>query len=456
MFNTQTQFGDDPYFILQSCRAQFQKRLAEIVKLCGVTSNEIVSAFVDEVGETHDQLIVRAKHREFSEIADLTASHINLLGNDELELEIRIGELANRLKNNGRINHWRVQRRYMSLLNRADMLPEDNPLGLEPIKRGVYAICRAMDAEIEQVSGFVEKLDTMLQKQLPEIYTELDKLLAQQKVELAAISIVHEYSKQATNDNNIGELQPDKISDTFERVYTDPNLPDSVKAIVGRLYPLLLKRAVRDPARFSKAEDVICLSIEHIARAATKLPPDTPGEHPFCVRLVAIGDSIRDALNSNTLDISEPFAKLAEQIKEDIETSLAQNNGDSQPATDKSPMESAAQHVQCWLSKTIEEDIPEAMSDILSKHWGRVMENAYLADGNEGAQWKKCEVIVRDLLWSIHPMHTIDERKKLLQAIPDLLKQITAALAIPGISAEDREAFLDVCFDFQRQNIRTR
>ena len=60
-------------------------------------------------------------------IGRLTASRIALVDYDHLELEIRIGEIAQRLRDNEQIDRWRVQLRYMTLLGRPKMAATGNP-----------------------------------------------------------------------------------------------------------------------------------------------------------------------------------------------------------------------------------------------------------------------------------------------------------------------------------------
>ena len=180
----------DAFFVLKDCRELFQRRLVEIARQSGVTSPHVLEAFSREVGEAHDELAASTQQDGFEQTAGLTASRISLVGHDDLELEIRIGEIANRLKGDERIDHWRVQLRYMTLLNRPKMGRESNPLGLEPISRGLWAICRSSDGLLDRKFDLLKRLEEMLELKLPEAYVELNALLERHHVEPAQVRTI--------------------------------------------------------------------------------------------------------------------------------------------------------------------------------------------------------------------------------------------------------------------------
>ena len=169
--------GEDSFLILRYCREHFQRRLEEIIKLAGVNSPRIIDAFSREVTTSHDELASDTSQDGFEQTAGLTASRISLVGNDDLELDIRIGDVANHLKANDQIDHWRVQLRYMTLLNRPKMTSENNPVGVEPIRRGIWTICRENGLTLEQNLDLLDSMEEAFQTRLPEVYMELNGLL---------------------------------------------------------------------------------------------------------------------------------------------------------------------------------------------------------------------------------------------------------------------------------------
>lgn len=554
--------SEDAFFVLGYCREQFQHRLEDVVRQCGMTAPAVIEAFGQAIVRTHDELASQNKSGGFDETVGLTASRISLVGHDELDLEIRIGDLAAHLKNNENIDPWQVLLRYMTLLNRRDIRPEHNPLGLEPITQGLWAICHESGFTLEQNLVLLDRLEEMLQLRLPEIYTELNGLLEHHRVEPAQTSILQRSSNhRQTSDTGTGspsgsipnalaslhqalrqqsgamntsadfgdypaipfnnrseasagnavlnasamvmishlmerlnalEFQQsqqltgsltthgnaplhtlrakdldlplggaasialDTLSMIFEAIFAAPDLPDSVKTAIGRLQIPLLKRAILDPSFFNDAQHPGRQAVNLMARAAIGLPRDTRHDHPMCAHLATIADAVRAGLEAESGDISVQLDALNRLIGEHDQNTHNAAQPYIQLVRDHESQAAASTQAQSWLLETQQQSIPNEVFRFFSQCWLRVMEMAYRADGSTGERWKSCESAAKDLLWSIQPKLSADERKELLLLIPTLLKRINAGLDLANISAEERKPFLDACFDLQTAALRNR
>lgn len=180
---------DDRFFVLRDCRALLQRRLAETARLAGGLPQSAIDRFADAVGDKHDELAAATRSDGFDQITGLTASRITLMCDADLEIDIRIGDIARHLVDVGGNALWQLQRRYMTLLGRAEMPPEGNPAGPEAIADGLWAVCRAVDAGLERNLALLERLATQLDAQLAGIYAELNELLAARGIEPAQAQI---------------------------------------------------------------------------------------------------------------------------------------------------------------------------------------------------------------------------------------------------------------------------
>ena len=186
-----------PFFILEECRNLFAQRLDEIAQQSGITHAQVLDAMRREVAEAHDELAAEAPPEGFDQTHGLTASRISLLGHDDLEIDIRIGDIASHLRDDERIDHWRVQLRYMTLLQRPVMPPEQNPLGMEPIRRALWAICREGGGSLEQQFGRLDKLEETLKLRLPGVYAELNQLLESKGIAPTQTQLIRQPTSRA-------------------------------------------------------------------------------------------------------------------------------------------------------------------------------------------------------------------------------------------------------------------
>ena len=187
--NDDTALSEDTLVILRDSRTLFQRRLREIARLAGVISPPVADAFTEALGAAYDKLAASSQREGFEQTHGLTASHITLMGDDDLDLGIRLGEIARRLGDIGGNALWRAQLRYMTLLQRSEMAQEANPVGPEVICQGLWAICRSSNAGLDGNLTLLERIEELLALQLPGLYNELNELLAGRNIEPAQTQI---------------------------------------------------------------------------------------------------------------------------------------------------------------------------------------------------------------------------------------------------------------------------
>lgn len=559
---TKVRAGEDAFFVLRDCLDLFQRNLVQIVRQSGVNAPSVIDAFSREIAAAHDELAASARQDGFEQTNGLTASRITLVGNDDLELEIRIGDLINRLKQNERIDRWRVQLRYMTLLDRPKMTAENNPAGLEPISRGIWAICRASGANLDQNLDRLDRIEEQLQAGLPDVYLALNTLLERRGIELAQVRPIQrgagnvvpgeaggDAPGRATSSNALSTLQQtlrqqfaggatsdlvtdgtgnagggsglgnafldasaltmlnhlierlstleqrqmsqagmsapapsgaqepprairakdvdlplgkpaaialDTLSLIFDAIFANPDLSEAVKTIISRLQIPLLKVAILDDTFFSDTQHPARQLINRMAHAAFGLAQDTGRDHPMCVRLAKLADSVRAALDANDANL-KPHLDELERLIATRDQSLQLN---SQPymqlVVEHERQLNAKAHANKWLDETLSQCAEPTIRGFLTNYGFRIMQNAAEISGQGGARWQESSKTFEELLWSILPKQTPEERKRLVTMLPSLIKRLTAELDALQVAAEDRTPFLNTCFDLQTAALRNR
>ncbi|MBS1228492.1 MAG: hypothetical protein H6R17_1769 [Proteobacteria bacterium] len=560
------------FFLLSDCHELFQRRLADIVRQSGISAPAVIDAFRRAVGEAHDELTSAEQPRGFEQAAGLTASRITLVDYDHLELEIRIGKIAQRLRENELIDRWRVQLRYMTLLSRPKMAATANPVGLEPICRGLWAICMTSKHTLAQNLDQLERLEQQLQQHLPAVYSELDELLERHDVEPAQAQIVRRASTgkpgaaqglggaggggsggsgagggpagcagfadrasgaNATNalsilqqavlqqrfaraeetdrrpegtvtvddstrqllDQLIEQLsarerqqasttanepatgamprafsakdvdlppdQPaaialDTLSLIFEALFATPELPAAIKAAIGQLQVPLFKVAVADASFFDDCEHPARRLVNRIARAAIGLLPDSGSEHPLCASLAKIAQEARTTLAADDGDLSPALAAIDELIERREQSLIAGAPPLRQLLVEHETRQGLAHSTQDWLFNALGKASHAQIARFLCEHWLQVMQLAFIKGGVAGGDWKECADTADQLLASVRPQQSVEERRRLLALIPSLLKRINAGLDHLIMPSTERTLFLNTCFHLQTAAQRNR
>lgn len=188
----QTSAAFDRFDVQQTCRAYFLGHLAALLRDSKLASEAAISAIVDGAGRYFDDMVTSRRRGSFAEEArDLTSSRISLVGDDDLELGIRLDNLSTRLTETTSIPLWKTHLRFVTLLGRPDLPKTDNPVGPQGITHGLLALFQAAGAtSLEEKLDLLDRIEVVLRDGLPILYTQIDALLDQAGAEAAQPGII--------------------------------------------------------------------------------------------------------------------------------------------------------------------------------------------------------------------------------------------------------------------------
>ena len=88
---------DDAWEIVRDCRVFFLKQLVRLLQEAERLPEDPLRAFVKGAGAYYDDIVSTEKRSRFDQLGSLTASRISLLGDDDLELDIRLSSFVSQL-----------------------------------------------------------------------------------------------------------------------------------------------------------------------------------------------------------------------------------------------------------------------------------------------------------------------------------------------------------------------
>jgi hypothetical protein len=233
----------------------------------------------------------------------------------------------------------------------------------------------------------------------------------------------------------------------FDFILGDDNLPEAMKALLGRLQIPLLKVAVLDRNFFANRKHPARVLLNTLARAGVawtddgdRSPTSAYGRIETAVTRIlsefrddpGLFEEVLDEFNQY-LDRERRSAEVAEervgQVKRGQETlELARVR----------VAELIAAHLKRYQVPGCV--IPEAVAQLLNEPWRDVLLLAYLRDGEDSAAWQGASELTDLVLWSVQPKSDQADRQKLLKLIPDLLKRL-------------REGLVNISFDHHRSSV---
>lgn len=182
----------DSFEILSNCRALFLRRLGALLQDSSLVSGNAVRAIQDGAGAYFDEMVSSNRRGSFAEEADgLTSSRITLVGEDDMELGIRLDNLSAKLFDATGGGLWKIHLRFVSLLRRPDLPKSDNPIGPKGICQGLTAMFSAAGAStIDQKLALLDRIEDCLAQSLPALYAEINDFLDRGGVETAQPTII--------------------------------------------------------------------------------------------------------------------------------------------------------------------------------------------------------------------------------------------------------------------------
>jgi hypothetical protein len=188
--NENLQVPDDAVEILGDCRIWFVRAATGLLGEAEPVSEKAQAAFARAVGSYFDDRAASERRTFLDQISDLTSSNIFLVGEKDLELEIRLGEFSARLTEGNGSELWRIYLRFVTLLGRPDLSPGAIPVGPRALASGLAALVAGLDEGHSRGMERIDRLEDVFADLLPDLYAGLNEFLISRNVSAAQPTIV--------------------------------------------------------------------------------------------------------------------------------------------------------------------------------------------------------------------------------------------------------------------------
>lgn len=248
----------------------------------------------------------------------------------------------------------------------------------------------------------------------------------------------------------------DTLSLIFEAIFDSADLPDAIKAAMARLQIPLFKLALIDQTLFANDRHPARRLINGMARAAIGLPQDSGSEHPVCRQISRLTTAVRDTLAQQGVSLDPQLAELDALITARDQAITLAAEKHVQLLIEHENREYATQVAGTWLRASLSRTSSPPIAAFLEEYWLRVMIAAASDGGTHGLRWQQDSSTGDQLIWSVLPKETAEERKRLAGMASSLVTRIGVGLDQIGVSVEERSPFLNALFDLQTAALRSR
>lgn len=264
-----------------------------------------------------------------------------------------------------------------------------------------------------------------------------------------AVTIDHNVLRRLTPrelGNNVdanGVMTIELVAMLFDFVSADRQLPDAIKALLFRLQIPVLKAAMLDKEFFSRRTHPARLLVNRYAEAGIAWHVEDGTADPLFVKIHAGVARIQT-------EFTDQLELFAEALK-DLEAFLVEEekNAEQRVQASANAIATGERHEVAQLVSSAELDRrinsaqpPDFLAEFLRDQWRGALVGAYLATGEEGAEWRAVLAEMDNLLWSVQPKRTTEERRDLVKRLPEMLSRLRARLKNAKWEPAAREQFM--------------
>ena len=250
-------------------------------------------------------------------------------------------------------------------------------------------------------------------------------------------------SPLARKANQLESMTIEMVAMLFDFIFETRDLPDGMKAQLARLQIPVLKAAMLDGAFFAKKSHPSRLLVNALADAGLGWSPDMGSGDPLYKKIEHIVRRILDEFSDNLA--------LFDELREELESFLAEeekaaedniaSSADEINQNDKRQIAGVIGRAE--IERRVESyPVPQFLASFLREHWQGTLEHVYLKDGDESESWTSAVTTLEDLVWSVQPKRSPEDRKHLVALLPSLLKRLGGGVHNQRWTQEQREKFM--------------
>jgi Protein of unknown function (DUF1631) len=254
---------------------------------------------------------------------------------------------------------------------------------------------------------------------------------------------------QSATLGTVDAMTIDIIAMLFDNIFEDSHIPSSAKALLGRLQIPTLKVALLDKSFFSSKAHPARRLLDLLAQSAIGVDEGSSRESPALAMIEGVVDRVLAEFETDLALFEEMAQRVAAFIEQQKSAESAIVERSARLIEERERDEIAREVAEQEIGRRLESraGVPPAVREMLNETWVRALVRVHRTEGESSSAWQGMLLGMEDLLWSVEPKVTPDDRKRLITMLPGMLKTLHEGLVRGELDAKGRGAFLGVLVD---------
>lgn len=274
---------------------------------------------------------------------------------------------------------------------------------------------------------------------------------------MAGQSVLHTIRAQGlvTGMSQADDQTIDLVAILFDYILDDEDIPDPMKALIGRLQIPLLKVAILDKSVFSHKEHPARRLLNTLSSAALGWSADDYDSDALygCI------EGLVQRINREFVDDIALFDTIEKELCEFLEQQCRQADLRADRAAKvlqgQERLKLARQAAGDVISEVLENvELDEFVSHFLWQHVQEYLRTLHVRKGPDSEDWQQAVKLCRDLIWSCQEKSSPADRKALISMLPGLIKSLNTCMDATAIAPQERQHFMQRLADLHSQQVR--
>lgn len=244
------------------------------------------------------------------------------------------------------------------------------------------------------------------------------------------------------SSRTVDKLTIEIVGMMFDHMLRDEQVPDEIKALLSRLQFPVLKAALMDAAFFASSSHPARRLIDRIANASAGWEPYGDENERFRNEVDRV---VREVLIQFDRDVG-----VFDRLLSEFDTFLGEiRPRDSDPvARAKRALEEAEKREILTINTTIQVrrafdrvELEAYLREFLLGPWVQVLVAATVRDDETKGFSKRFREVIHEVVWSVQPKATPEERKRLVGLIPSMTRIMRDGLTLIRMTQREQDEF---------------
>lgn len=218
------------------------------------------------------------------------------------------------------------------------------------------------------------------------------------------------------------------ISMLFEFILNDYNIPEAMKAQLGRLQIPLLRAALLDRTFLNRGSHPARRLLNELASASVGLADAGSNRDQLYLKMTEVVERITAEFDTDVTLFQQLLDDFVLFMREERRRSELAEHRLRTAEDGRARMELARTAAQQVINELLcANRLPERVTSMLRDGWSHYLAILYLKEGETSEAWRQGVETARDLVWSVQ-LQRDAERARLLPLLPDLLRKLRDGL----------------------------